>query len=420
MIHRFITILAVISAAVFSAHSADPTLTTWSWQQCQGSFMPYVPPAAPVVIPDSLKLVMINHVGRHGARFPSSSKSCTKLRKALTEARDKGTLTAEGRRLLAITDLVIARAEGRWGALDSLGQAEQRGIAARMLRRSPYMFHDSHVNAISSYSPRCIMSMDEFTHQLARLDNRQEIYTSSGRQNSRLVRFFDLSPEFTEFTESSSLATVEEAYTSATIPLSPLKKIVGSYLSDNPEEAAKVVTAEWAVLTGLGAMGISVDGTRYFTPEEMNRLWSIANLKHYLKRAASTLSTIPADIASPLLQDLIDSFDAFIADSTKVDPVQLRFGHAETLMPLLSLMRLRGCYYLTTYFDTVGKHWCDFDIVPMAANLQMLLLRSESGHLYLLTLLNEKPMPLIPNDNSVFIPWSRAREYLNRCLPLTY
>ena len=110
------------------------------------------------------------------------------------------------------------------------------------------------------------MSMDEFTHQLARLDNRQEIYTSSGRQNSRLVRFFDLSPEFTEFTESSSLATVEEAYTSATIPLSPLKKIVGSYLSDNPEEAAKVVTAEWAVLTGFGAMGISVDGTRYFTP----------------------------------------------------------------------------------------------------------------------------------------------------------
>ena len=100
--------------------------------------------------------------------------------------------------------------------------------------------------------------------------------------------------------------------------------------------------------------------------------------------------------------------------------VNLRFGHAETLMPLLALMHLPGCYYLTNYFDTVGKHWLDFNIVPMAANLQMILFRSDSGKYYLRTDLNEIPVTLIPGDDTLYLPWTRARAYLERCLPLYY
>lgn len=405
---------------LFSANAADPTLTSYSWNECQGSYMPYAAPTSPLAVPDSLTPVMINHVGRHGARFPSSDKSCLHLKKVLEEAQAKKKLTPDGRNLLATTELILKRAGGQWGALDSLGMAEQRGIASRMMQNFPHLLHGAKINVICSYSPRCIMSMDQFTHQLARLDNRVEIYTSSGRQNSPLLRFFDLSKDFTEFTESSDLATVTDAFATAQTPITPLKKIIGDMLADNPAEAQKAVTAEWGVLTCLDAMGIEVNGYRYFTPVEMNMLWSVANFKHYIKRTATTLSTVPADIASPLLLDLIDTFDAFIADSASTDHVQLRFGHAETLMPLLSLMRLRGCYYLTNYFDTVGQHWCDFNVVPMAANLQMILLRAKSGKLYLLTMLNEKPVPLLPNDNSLYVPWTKAREYLSRCIPLTY
>ena len=98
--------------------------------------------------------------------------------------------------------------------------------------------------------------------------------------------------------------------------------------------------------------------------------------------------------------------------------VMLRFGHAETMMPLLALMRLQGCYYMTNYFDTVGLHWHDFHVVPMASNIQMILLRSDSGRLYVRVDLNEVPTPLIPGKSTIYTPWDTAKDYMIRCLPL--
>lgn len=87
-------------------------------------------------------------------------------------------------------------------------------------------------------------------------------------------------------------------------------------------------------------------------------------------------------------------------------------------MPLLALMRLQGCYYVTNYFDTVGLHWRDFHVVPMASNIQFTLLRSTSGTLYLRVDLNETPVPLIPGRSEIYTPWTQAMDYLTRCLPL--
>lgn len=122
------------------------------------------------------------------------------------------------------------------------------------------------------------------------------------------------------------------------------------------------------------------------------------------------------DMAASLLRDLISTMDSAAA-GTNPYSVMLRFGHAETLMPLLALMRLPGCYYLTGRFDTVGMHWRDFFVVPMAANLQMILLRAKSGKLYVRVDLNERPVTLIPDRPEIYIPWETAGAYLSRCIP---
>lgn len=95
----------------------------------------------------------------------------------------------------------------------------------------------------------------------------------------------------------------------------------------------------------------------------------------------------------------------------------LRFGHAETLIPLLAIMHIPGCYYMTNYFDTVGLHWRDFYITPMSANLQIILFRATSGKYYIRVDLNETPASLIPGHDTIYIPWETAREYLIKCLP---
>ena len=75
--------------------------------------------------------------------------------------------------------------------------------------------------------------------------------------------------------------------------------------------------------------------------------------------------------------NLVQTTDDFIAGQNAATTAVLRFGHAETPMPLLSLLKIPGCYYLTNYFDTVAQHWCDFDVVPMAANIQFVLFKAK-------------------------------------------
>lgn len=416
---RSLTIIATLLLSIFIARGADPTDTSYSFQQCEGSAMPYPVPAESVTLPDSLTAVFINHVGRHGARFPSSPKNVTTLIRELAKADSAKALTPAGEELLTLAKFVSETSRNRWGALDSLGMAEQRGIASRMFRNYGMLFNDTRINAISSYSPRCVMSMYEFTHQLDRLNNHIEITTSSGRQNSPLMRPFDLDSDFIEWAKSGDWKAAYKMQFETMMPTAPARKLFKSEYAKEMtnDDARKVSYHAFKLLQGLSAMGLPSKMERYFTREEANQAWSCTNLSHYLERTASTLSTLPAEIAAPLLTDLLTTAEAAVEGKQQY-AVMLRFGHAETLMPLLSLMHLDGCYYLTNYFDTVALHWKDFHVVPMASNLQMILVKSKSGKMYVRFDLNERPIPLLPGSDIIYTPWQQAREYLLRCIPL--
>ena len=157
----------------------------------------------------------------------------------------------------------------------------------------------------------------------------------------------------------------------------------------------------------------------YLTMAEANALWSCFNLRQYLQRTGTTVSSVPADIASALVQNIIETTDNFINGENTTTSAMLRFGHAETVMPLVSLLRLPGCYYLTNYFDTVDEHWLDFDVVPMASNVQFILFQApKSGRYYIRIELNEQAVALRKGDSDTIFPWGEVRRYLTDCIPL--
>ncbi len=413
----FTAIASIITIGSLSMSAIDPMATNYDYSQCAGSLMPYPVPDKSFQLPDSLQPVFINHVGRHGARFPSSPNSCYAIARLLEQADSLGTITPLGHQFYTLIQDVVERSHNRWGALDSLGMAEQRGIASRMFLNFPTLFNNGRINAISSYAPRCVMSMYEFTHQIDRLNNHNEITTSSGRQNSPLMRPFDTDTEFEEWRKSGDWHEVYNNYIQAVAPSQPLLRITGEKFP-LPANWQKLVLDEYKILAGAAAMGLLVDPEPYFSVAEYNSIWSCFNLSQYLQRSSSTLSTLPSEITSRLLLDLITTADEAVKHQVK-ETVCLRFGHAETLMPLLSQLHLDGCYYMTNYFDTVSQHWRDFDIVPMAANLQMIVTRTSSHQYYIITLLNERPITLIPGDSRIILPYQQAREYLTHCLPLS-
>lgn len=398
---------------------ADPTATDYSLLQCRGSLSPYPHIEKNVAFPDSLTPFYISHVGRHGSRFPASATFATKLYEYLAAADSLGTITKTGRRLMEVTEYVIAASDGRWGALDSLGMAEQRGIASRMSLAYPELFNNGKVQAVSSYSPRCMMSMMSFVHQLARLNNKVETTMASGRSQSPLLRPFDVDNDYLEFRKAGRWEQPYDDFIGTFLPTSAITRALGQDFPFEDGELQDAALTEYYVIAGLDAMGEDFDMGEFFTKEEANGLWAAFNLRQYLQRAASTISTVPADIASPLLLDIINGIDAAIEGKDNTT-VALRFGHAETLLPLLSLMRIEGCYYMTNYFDTVRQHWHDFEIVPMAANLQVVVAENSAGECYVRFDLNECPVRLIAGDDRVYLPWNVAKDHLLKLIPMYY
>lgn len=409
---RFSQLLSVSIVSMLSALTAVASLdlTSYSWDECQGSARPYPAPERLASYPDSLTPVMINHVGRHGARFASSPAHTTKLLKALREAEYQGTLTGLGQELMQLTEAVVKATGDRWGHLDSLGEAEQQGIARRMFEAYPHLF-DGQVSAVSSYVPRCVMSMYEFVHQIALLRHDVETSAESGPRFTPILRFFQDSEVYRQTVGSERYKDAMRSYEQSVITMDPIRRVVGQDFTFDADSLS-VAMEEYSVLAGLQAIDMKVDIDRYFSREEYNRLWAIGNMRQYLDRTATELSDVPAVIARPLLKDILDSFDRFMAGDSTVAPVTLRFGHAETLMPLLSLMRLPGCYYMTDDLATVDRHWRNFDIVPMAANLQMVLFRSATGRYYLRVDVNEHPVALLPGNADLYTPWPAAHGYL--------
>ena len=153
---RFFVVL-LLGAVALNISAASPAASNYSPAQCEGSAMPY-PVVDPLLaaIPDSLTPVFINHVGRHGARFLSSSKAIKKVERYLNSADSAGTITKKGRDMLQLCRKVTALTASRWGALDSLGMAEQRSIASRTFMLCPELFNNTKISAISSYVPRLL------------------------------------------------------------------------------------------------------------------------------------------------------------------------------------------------------------------------------------------------------------------------
>ena len=297
--------------------------------------------------------------------------------------------------------------------------AEHRGIASRMYMAYKTVFDNAKIRAISSYSPRCLMSMMCFVHQLDRLNNKIEITTSTGRSNSPLMRPFDIDNDYLDFRQAGRWSQPYEDFVNTFVPTTAICRAIGNNTGLSDEELRQAAITEYYVIAGLDAMGLDANEAEFFTKDEINRLWSAFNLRQYLQRAANTISSVPADIASPLLLDIIDGTDRFINGKDDTNVV-LRFGHAETLMPLLSLMRVPEAYYMTNYFDTVRQHWLDFKTFPMAANLQMVLYKTAKGKYYVRFDINEKPVKLIPGDDRTYLPWETARTQLMKYIPMYY
>ncbi len=403
----------IIIAALCATLAANAT--TYDADKCQGSLGTYPAKVELIAHPDSLTPIFINHLGRHGSRYPASSYSANTMRKALLKADSLKTITPLGKRFLKLINSVIARSNGQWGQLDSTGMAEHRRIADRMASNFPSLLNGGSVLAGSSKSPRAIMSMYSFTHELSLKAKDITIGTISGSKLDETLRPFDVNEKYKQYAKAKPWQATYDRYVDSLCP-NTATRLLGKSYPATAAELKQLSIIEYYNIANLKAMDMTNDHGPYLSLTEYNRLWSCFNLRQYYQHTQSAISTTPSDIAAPLLEDIVDWCD-MAADGLSKATAVLRFAHAETVMPLVSLMRLPGCFYTGTDVANLKENWKDFEIVPMAANLQVVLYKaSGTGNTYAAVYLNEKATTPIEGDNRTYVPWSTLREYWSRLI----
>ncbi|MDE5878112.1 MAG: hypothetical protein K2H47_11525 [Muribaculaceae bacterium] len=381
--------------------------------QYDGSMMPYdFGRCTPAEVPDSLQPFFINYVARHGARFLSSEKKVKNLSEALDKARSAGTLTPLGEEMAALVAEVRRHTAGRWGALDSVGCAEQQRLAESMSTMWPSVTGNGTVQACATYVPRVVMSMYEFSHRLCSLNPDIQIYTGEGHQYDRLLRFFDANPVYATYLADKPWKTEYDDFVNSHVSPVPARVLVGD-IYYNEADLRKLTLDIYGVLQSLRAAGLPAPTTRWISAEDYRTCWEAANLTHYYARSVNRFSCEPAIAAIPLLHDIINAADTAVRNESFGEiplKASMWFGHAETLMPLLSLCDVEGCNAPDISTDKVATIWRDYDIVPLGANLEIVLLKAPSGTVYALTRLNGRDVR-VGRFDSPLVPWTELRDY---------
>ena len=409
---RYLIVLAFISF-IFSAVCGQTKI-----QQYAGTAMPYPEmPDSSILSPNCMMPFYISHLGRHGARYPTSGKALGKVEKLLVSAEEENGLTTEGVALLSVMRRLSELFDDQWGKLSKLGETEQEGIARRMMKHYPQLFNDSaKIRAIATYVPRSIDSMDAFLSYMIKYNPTLQIQRNEGRQYNDILRFFDLNKSYINYKEKGDWLPIYRTFMRRKISPLPLMK----KLFINPEQYPDKETEEFIIdLFSIAAIlpdtGVSINLDDLFTLEEWYSYWQTQNLRQYMSKSSAPIGKmLPVAIAWPLLSDFIHSAQEVISGKSDLQ-ANFRFAHAETVIPFVALIGIEKADVQVSRPDSVSIYWKDYEISPMAANVQWLFYRDKDQRIWVKILLNEQEVSLpIPTSYFPYYSWERTRTFFNQ------
>lgn len=363
--------------------------------------------------PKGYKPFYISHYGRHGSRYHTSAGLFKGAVETLNAAEKAGLLTDEGKFMKNQIDTVYAEHQGMYGMLTERGAEEHHGIAARMISHYPDVFKGGRqeVECVSSYWPRCLVSMANFTSTLQ-------------ARNGDLRFHYVTGPKYLDYI-SMNLDTKDVMKGSNVLRKHLLDSLVSherfmeAIFTDSAKAAGLIPNPKEFMDDVFLAGGISPntdarpDIFSHFTADELTGLWISRNDKLYYSFGISKEEgEYVSSIAKPLIEDIIAKADvALKPDSRRA--ADLRFGHDVGLLPLIGTIGISGMENRRKSSD-VHERWFDFQMMPMASNLQIIFFKNRKGDVLVKFVYNDKEtsIPAVKSFRGPYYRWNDIREYL--------
>ncbi|XP_003783722.1 multiple inositol polyphosphate phosphatase 1 isoform X1 [Otolemur garnettii] len=365
---------------------------------------------------------------RHGTRYPTA-KQIRKLRKLheLLQARrprDDRAGIAGGRDLGAVlADWPLWYADWMDGQLVEKGRQDMRQLALRLASLFPTLFSRENfgcLQLISSSKHRCVDSSTAFLQGLWQHyhpglppPDVEDMECEPPRINDKLMRFFDHCAKFLHEVERNATALYHvEAFKTGPEMQKILKKVAATLQVPVTDLNADLIQVAFFTCSfDLAIKGIKSPWCDVFDIDDAKALEYLNDLKQYWKRGYGY--TINSRSSCTLFQNIFQHLDKAVEQTQRSQPVSspviLQFGHAETLLPLLSLMgyfKDKDPLTAYNYKEQMHRKFRSGHIVPYASNLIFVLYHCENAKtpkekFRVQLLLNEKVLPLAHSQKTV-------------------
>ncbi|MEU2334590.1 histidine-type phosphatase [Streptomyces sp. NPDC013172] len=418
---RVIPVLS-LGALLLAALPAHATDTGPAHRDSYGTKAVYTPGQNPRTYqqpPAGYTAVFTENVSRHGSRAATDGEDGATILALWNRARADGQLTPLGERFGPDVQALEAAMSGvGYGNLSGRGKDELRATAVRLTKRLPSLFasiaeNGEKIDVVSSGQGRAVDSGTVFSTALTDADPALKSAFGPARVDKNLLYFHKSSggADYQKWlaTDERLAATLKSvtdqpaSHRAAARVLGRIftpafvRRVVNGEFSSTADDlaAATAVYDLYAIAPAMSEEspnGRSWDFGRYLAPRDAAWFGYLSDAEDFYEKGPSfSDADITYKMAQPLLDDLFEQVEAK-RDGTSTLGAELRFTHAEELLPLAALMRLPGSERAATPGETytyANNPWRGAETASLASNIQWDVFKK--GDDYLVRMLyNEK------------------------------
>lgn len=304
----------------------------------------------------------------------------------------------------------------RVGDLSDIGAEQHKGITQRMCRNFPEIFGDKNtsVKANSTIVIRCILSMLNATGEIAVFNPNARITTDASHYDMHSLGWGEGEDTLANHIRKELVPFADSIYRNTLKPQGFLKRIFKDLEFAATIDGQQLMSDVFDLAGSLQNHHAFDDISLYslFSNEELEQMLKLKNMYWYMNWANSPQAGNRTPLTRrDLLNDIVGSIDNAIKNNSV--GAALRYGHETCLLPLACLMQLDDVGYVSDDLNTLHEHWRDYEYIPMAANIQVVVYRnndkSADGCL-IKVLYNEHEARLPLNtDNFPYYKWNDVR-----------
>lgn len=254
------------------------------------------------------------------------------------------------------------------------------------------------------------------------------------------LRFFDNCPAYDRAIDANATATIHHAQYRSRAQmrknLQAFRRYAGDIFNNNHHQQQQLTQQDLeAAYAGcafdVATRGVVDEWCSLFDAEMILSMDYFHDLKHFYKKSHG--HALAFEIAAPLLQDVFRSMEERIIDGKSQVEGHFRFAHAETILPLVSLLNLsyfdlhasgrEGHFLADTPLEVAKRRKFQASkLAPFAANIGFVLYEcdEESDHeateksFKVMTLLNERQVSFRECGDQPLCPFSQLETIFRR------